>query len=51
MAKRHCYNLKRLCPLGQPLGHFLDNLLTTSDNLKQVATTFIHRRFDNLTTF
>ena len=28
-----------------------DNLLSTSDNLKQVATTFVHWCFDNLTTF
>jgi len=29
----------------------LDNLLTTYDNLKQVAKPFVHRYFDNLTTF
>ena len=29
----------------------LDNLLTTYDNLKQVAKPFVHRCFDNLTTF
>ena len=29
----------------------LDNLLSTSVNLKQVAKPFAHRYFDNLTTF
>mgnify|MGYP006936039343 CR=1 FL=1 len=28
-----------------------DNLLSTSVNLKQVAKPFVHRCFDNLTTF
>ena len=32
------------------LGMF-DNLLATYDNLKQVAKPFVHRYFDNLTTF
>ena len=46
---------RTFCPLGPWDASLVeepsDNLLTTYDNLKQVATTFVHRCFDNLTTF
>ena len=58
-AKCHSFIMKT-CALGmltsiersdQSALGMLDNLLTTYDNLKQVATAFVHRGFDNLTTF
>ena len=49
--KCHSFIMKT-CTFGR-LTHieFSDNLLTTSVNLKQVASPCVHRCFDNLTTF